>query len=114
MADMTLPPKTLRAHRAEGVLEIGWPSGESFRLPFVYLRGRCPCASCVDEMTGRRIVDVADIPVGIEIVDAKLQGNYCLKITWNDRHDTGLFTWEHLRTLCDSGEWASLRPQAPC
>lgn len=99
------PPKSLKAHRAEGVLEIGWPTGDSFRLPFRYLRGRCPCASCVDEFTGRRVVGVDEVPEGIEIVAAELQGNYALKITWNDRHNTGLYTWENLRSLCDGGEW---------
>ena len=105
---MTPPPTVLRAHRQEGVFEIGWPSGESFRLPFRFLRGRCPCANCVNEFTGERMVDVNHIPEGIEVVAAELQGNYAMKITWNDRHNTGLFTWEHLRQLCDLGEWKTM------
>jgi DUF971 family protein len=51
------------------------------------------------------MVDVPDIPTGIELEAAELTGNYALKITWNDRHDTGLYTWEHLRELCDLNEW---------
>lgn len=102
------PPKSLKAHRAEGLFEIGWPTGESFRIPFRYLRGRCPCASCVDENTGIRVVGVDEIPEGIEVVAAELQGNYALKLTWNDRHNTGLYTWENLRRLCDGREWLTM------
>ena len=76
-----------------------------YEVPFRYLRGRCPCASCVNEFTGERMVDVGDIPEAIEIEAAKFAGNYALKITWNDRHDTGLFTWEHLHELCTGAEW---------
>ena len=29
----------------------------------------------------------------------QFSGNYAIKISWNDRHDTGLFTWEYLELL---------------
>lgn len=105
---MAVPPKALRSLREEGVLEITWPDGSSYKLPFRYLRGRCPCANCVDEFTGRRVVGVDEVPLGIEIVGAQILGNYALKITWNDRHDTGLYTWDNLKDLCDLGEWKSM------
>lgn len=102
---MTTPPQTFRAHRAEQVFEIAWPGGPEVRMPFRYLRGRCPCATCVDEMTNERKVDVIDVPAAIGIESAAMAGNYAVKITWTDRHDTGLFTWEYLRKLCDVREW---------
>ncbi|MBI1311735.1 DUF971 domain-containing protein [bacterium] len=102
---MSAPPTRLKSIREEQVLEIAWPDGTEARIPFRYLRGRCPCASCVNEFTGKRMVDVLDIPEGILIDAAELTGNYALKIKWNDRHDTGLYTWEHLRELCDRNEW---------
>ncbi len=102
---MTAPPTRLKSIREERVLEIAWPDGSETRMPFRYLRGRCPCASCVNEFTGERMVDVPDVPEAIEIEGAELTGNYALKITWNDRHDTGLYTWDHLRELCSLREW---------
>jgi DUF971 family protein len=30
-------------------------------------------------------------------------GNYALKITWSDGHNSGLYTWPHLRRLCEEG-----------
>ncbi len=60
------------------------------------------CARCVDEITGQRIVDLEGIDPHIAIEDLKLVGNYALKISWSDGHDTGLYTWQHLRQLCET------------
>jgi DUF971 family protein len=48
------------------------------------------------------MVDIDDVPEGIHPLEIELTGNYALKIQWNDRHDTGLFTWEYLTELCEA------------
>jgi len=60
------------------------------------------CARCVDEITGQRILDVEGLDPDIAIEEMQLVGNYALKIRWSDRHDTGLYTWPHLRRLCEA------------
>ena len=96
---MASPPLSIKSRQQEGVLELQWSHG-TYRLPFRFLRGRCPCASCVDEVSGVRVVDVEDVPIVIAPTNIQFSGNYAIKITWNDRHDTGLFTWEYLELLC--------------
>ncbi len=96
---MASPPISIKARQHEGVLELQWASG-TFQLPYRFLRGRCPCAKCVDEVSGIRVVDVEDVPIAIAPTNIQFSGNYAIKITWNDRHDTGLFTWEYLELLC--------------
>ena len=103
---MTLPPQTLRAIRTDRVFEIAWPNGPSARVPFRFLRGRCPCATCVDEFTNERKVDVADVPELIDVESMTMAGNYAVKITWSDQHDSGLYTWDHLVMLCNNTEWS--------
>ena len=93
------PPTNIRALRDDRELELQWPDGTLHRLPFRFLRGRCPCAVCVDENTGVRIIDVDAIPADINPVELSFAGNYALKIKWSDRHDTGLFTWDYLAEL---------------
>ena len=97
-------PRNIRALQESGVLEIQWRDGQVFQLPYRYLRGCCPCAGCVSEFTGQRIVDVDAIPDAIQPVDITFSGNYALKIVWNDRHDTGLYSWDYLAELCNSQE----------
>lgn len=98
---MASTPLSIRAHRQEGILELCWETGTTFRLPFKYVRGECPCASCIEEWTGRRILNLDTIPDTIVPTEIRPVGNYALKITWSDGHNTGLYTWDHLRTLCD-------------
>lgn len=65
------------------------------------IRESCGCAHCVDEMTGRPILDPNTVSPNISINEMKLIGNYAVKISWSDGHDTGLFTWQRLRKLCE-------------
>lgn len=95
---MTAPPLSIKSRQQECVLELQWSHG-TYRLPFRFLRGRCPCASCVNEVTGVRMVDVEDVPLAVAPTNIQFSGNYAIKISWNDRHDTGLFTWEYLELL---------------
>ena len=92
-------PCNLRAHRERLLLEVVWDDGTSIELPFRLLRESCPCAACVDENTGRRILDITTIPDDIAPLKLSLAGNYALRIAWSDRHETGLYTWEHLAQL---------------
>jgi len=95
------PPQLIERLSAERRLLVRWADGVEGRLNLVDLRGQCMCARCVDETTGERIVDVEGIDPQIAIREMQLVGNYALKIRWSDGHDTGLYTWGHLRRLCE-------------
>lgn len=105
-------PRNIRVHRDRRILELVWGPGDVSELPFQAVRQNCHCAVCVDEFTGRRLLDPASVPPEIDLVDASLTGNYALKIRWSDTHDSGLFTWDHLRRIAtqlqaDSGRATS-------
>ncbi len=97
----SLPPQLIERLPAERRLLVRWADGVEGRLNLVELRAQCMCARCVDEITGQRIVDVEGIDPAIAIVEMQLVGNYAVKIRWSDGHDTGLYTWNHLRRLCE-------------
>lgn len=92
-------PKSIKAYREQGVLEIGWNDGTVRRIPFKTLRSECPCAGCVDELTGIRILDVDAIPADIAPTHIELCGNYALRVDWSDGHSTGLYTWQRLAEI---------------
>ena len=93
-----LLPRDVKASRQERVVRVLWPDREDV-LPFVLLRAECQCAHCVNEWTGERILDPATIPADISIERMELVGNYAVRVYWSDGHQSGLYTWERLRTL---------------
>lgn len=99
---MTLAPTAIRAHREQRRLELEWPDGRVDSLPFRHLRCECPCAVCVDEVTGRRVLKPESVPDTIAVHNIGFVGNYALRVEWSDGHSTGLYTWERLRHLGES------------
>ncbi len=97
---MVDPPQSIRSLTDQRVFELQWSGVDVCRLPYRLLREECPCAACVDEVTGRRILDITTIPDDIRPMSVSFAGNYALKVRWSDSHDTGLFTWNLLAALC--------------
>lgn len=97
---MSLVPQALRAVKEHRAFEITWSDGTAFRLPFKLIRAECPCAQCVHEITGERILQIEWIPDDIHPVHLDYAGNYALKVVWSDQHASGIFTWERLHGLC--------------
>ena len=92
-------PQNVRVHREDAILELVWSDDEVSRLPFQLLRQSCRCAVCIDEFTGRQRLDPNSVSPDIQLSDVSLTGNYALKFVWSDKHDSGLYTWDHLRSL---------------
>jgi len=84
--------------------DVTWNDGHFSSYPSWYLRENCQCAECVEELTGRRKVLHGDIPSGIERLQVTPVGNYALSFKWSDGHETGIYTFDDLRTLCPCPE----------
>ncbi|MGH7163881.1 MAG: DUF971 domain-containing protein [Planctomycetota bacterium] len=80
-------------------LAVAWADGTEQEFEVYELRCACPCASCVDETTGKRTLVPARVPRDVRPVRVQSVGNYGLRIAWSDGHDTGIYTWERLRGL---------------
>ena len=84
----------------KGVLGIQWSDGHHGVYPVRFLRQRCPCAACVDEWTGERRLQAEDVPILIMLQDIQPVGRYAFQFKWSDGHDTGIYSYSLLRTLC--------------
>ena len=94
-------PKNIKVHKDQHVLELIWTDSDISRLPFRTVRQNCPCAVCVDEFTGKQLLDPESVPVDLGLLEVSLCGNYALRIRWSDNHDSGLFTWNRLRSIAE-------------
>ena len=83
----------------DDVLAITWNDGRESHLRVFDLRAACPCAHCVDELTGKRLLDPRSIDPDVKPVEIVSVGNYAIKISWSDGHDTGIYSWVRLRVL---------------
>ena len=78
-------------------IEIEWMDGRRTVYSAGELRSLCPCAQCVDELSGVRTHDPSSVPSDMRHEDVKLVGNYALTLRFSDGHHTGIYTWPMLR-----------------
>ena len=91
-------PKAMR-QAGPGQLAIDWTDGHSSVYDVRALRLACPCAQCVDEMTGKKTLDEASVPADVKPVVINPVGRYAIHIDWSDGHRTGIYTYAYLRSL---------------
>lgn len=85
-------------------LNIVWEDGHESVYEPRYLRMRCPCAACVDEMTGRRTLTEAMVSRSVYPAAIHYVGRYALQFVWSDGHDTGIYPFDYLRRACPCEE----------
>ncbi len=101
---MTPYPKAIKqTHPTE--LSVIWSDGHQSRIRLTTLRDLCPCAGCKGETVLFRTYTPpppdTSSPERYKLINAEPIGNYALKLTWGDGHDTGIYHWEYLRSLCE-------------
>jgi DUF971 family protein len=92
------PPESIDVSE-RGEIVIQWPNGPLVTLPAFTVRDACPCASCIEEGTGRKILDPNTIPPDVKPLGIQPVGNYAIQVSWSDGHGWGIYTWERLRRL---------------
>jgi DUF971 family protein len=107
MSADTPSPAAIRMHRKSRILEVAWEDGTSFRLPCEYLRVFSPSAEVQGHGPGQAVLMVGKEKVNIAAIEPV--GNYAIKLVFDDKHDSGLFSWSYLHWLGSNYEenWAT-------
>ena len=90
-------PVELRLKRSEKLLEVTFDDGSRFRLPAEYLRVESPSAEVQGHGPGQKTLVHGRAYVGI--INLEPVGNYAVRITFDDLHDTGIYSWSYLYQL---------------
>jgi DUF971 family protein len=88
-------------------LVIDWDDGHSGIISLHTLRDNCPCAGCRGETVLLKKYTPApqpQFPGRYNLIGIKQVGHYAIQISWGDKHETGIYTWEYLRGLCECTE----------
>ncbi len=97
-------PTKIKAPVGAALMNIYWADGHVSILPNEFVRGNCPCAHCQGHGGNTTFIS----GVNSEILSIEKMGNYALKFTWGDNHDTGIYSFERLRKLCQCEECKNL------
>ena len=93
-------PKEIRLNSAKNILTVGFDNGSAFEYEAEFLRVLSPSA----EVQGHSPDQRKTVPGKSNVLVKKIEqvGNYAVRITFDDGHDTGLYSWEYLRELGDT------------
>ena len=87
----------LRVSKDRRMLTVAFSNGDNFAIPAEIMRVLSPSAEVQGHspdqrqlVAGKRNVAIADI---------KPTGNYAVRIVFDDRHDTGIYSWSYLHRL---------------
>ncbi|KJH88240.1 MULTISPECIES: gamma-butyrobetaine hydroxylase family protein [Pseudomonas] len=92
---MTKLPTAINLHKASKTLTLKYAPDEEYHLPAEFLRVHSPSAEVQGH--GKPILQYGKLGVGLTKVEPA--GQYALKLTFDDGHDSGLFTWDYLYQL---------------
>jgi DUF971 family protein len=84
---------------SENELRIAWSDSTESVYTARELRVNCPCAGCIDEWTGKKLLMDEKIPADISFANISLVGRYALSFDFSDGHDTGIFSFDLLRKI---------------
>jgi DUF971 family protein len=90
-------PTEIKLRQVSRVLEISFDNGETFALPYEYLRVYTQSAEAVGHAPGDETLQTGKEDV--TIVDIKPVGNYGIAPQFSDGHDSGIYTWHLLYKL---------------
>ena len=110
-------PTDVSVHVKTGAgVDIAWADGHASHYDFAYLRDECPCATCNDERGKKQALAAAPgtpafnpLPMfkpRPHALAAAQVGNYAISINFSDGHSTGIYSYDHLRTICPCPECA--------
>jgi DUF971 family protein len=90
-------PTEITLHKKSRMLELGFEDGTRYQLPAEYLRVYSPSAEVRGHGPGQETLQTGKRSV--EITDLEGVGNYAVKPSFSDGHDTGIYSWDLLYDL---------------
>jgi DUF971 family protein len=112
--DQRKKPLAIKIHVSSGAgVDVTWADQHVSHFEFGYLRDECPCATCNekrDQEEQHKHLGTKGAPISspalpmfkpkIKAQSATQVGNYAVQISFNDGHNTGIFSYDYLRAIC--------------
>ncbi len=92
-----MTPTDLVFHNRSRLLEISFGDGETYKLPYEFLRVYSPSAEVRGHGPGQETLQAGKRDV--TIADVEEVGHYAIRPRFSDGHDSGIYSWDYLRDL---------------
>jgi DUF971 family protein len=113
---MSVPePEHIAISKSKGI-KIDWKDGHHSEYALAYLRDECPCASCTgahgtlpqkSNYSAPQQTDTNPFKMykpALRMQHVEEVGAYAIRIDWNDGHNTGIYSFDYLRRICQCPE----------
>lgn len=90
-------PTKIHYHKQSRQLELEFNDGLQVQLSAEFLRVHSPSAEVRGH--GKQLPILQYGKKDVTILDVQAAGNYALKISFDDGHDTGLYSWDYLYNI---------------
>lgn len=87
---------------SDSEISIVWSDDAETKYDAVELRKKCPCASCINEWTGEKILKDETVSDDLDFSHISIVGRYALNFHFSDGHETGIFTFKYLREMAEN------------
>lgn len=94
---MSAVPVEIKLRRKSRLIAVTFDDGNSFDLPFEYLRVYSPSADVKGHGPGQEVLQTGKENVQVTLIEPV--GHYAVRLVFDDGHDTGLYTWKYLYEL---------------
>jgi DUF971 family protein len=97
-------PEHIAISKSKGI-KIDWKDGHHSDYGIVYLRDKCPCASCTGAHGTPPREPESDNPFqmfkpALKMLGVEPVGSYAIRINWSDGHSSGIYSYDHFRNIC--------------
>jgi DUF971 family protein len=112
MIEIQAEPEHIAISKSKGI-KIDWKDGHHSEYSLAYLRDQCPCAVCTGahgtEPQGTSYSKPAANPFQMYTPTLKMRnveavGHYAIQIDWSDGHSSGIYSFDHLRKICECAQ----------
>ena len=94
--DMPIPSRIV-VSESKDALHMEYQGDVRFQLPAEYLRVFSPSAEVRGHGKGQEVLQTGKRHICISALEKS--GNYAIRITFSDGHDSGIFSWDYLFEL---------------
>lgn len=95
-------PEEIRIDKDRKTLRIAFEDGADFAIPAELLRVESPSAEVQGHGPGQK--QLVTGKRNVKLIQAEPNGNYAVRLGFDDGHGTGIFSWRYLRFVGENQE----------